>query len=96
MTRFSFFNNYLNIFLFSLFGLATVYCVGGAVFMHVKRGARGLDRIPNLEMWHKLGNSAADGCDFCFRCERTSSRAGYFLEDSGRDIHNGDDDILNP
>ncbi len=63
--------------------------------MHIKRGARGLDRIPNLEMWRKLGHYAADGCDFCCRCERASPRAGYFLDESGPDFR-GDDDILSP
>ncbi len=83
-------------FLFSLFSLATVYLVVGAIFLHVKRGARGLDHIPNLETWRKLGNLAADGCDFCCRCERQTSRAGYFLEESGPDLHGVDDDILSP
>jgi hypothetical protein len=82
--------------LFSLFSLATVYLVAGGIYMHVKRGARGLEHIPNLEMWRKLGNLAADGCDFCCRCERPMSRAGYFLEESGPDLHGGDDDILAP
>ncbi len=87
---------YLSILLFSFFSLVAVYLVAGGVFMHVKRGARGLDRIPNIEMWRRLGNHAADGCDFCCRCERTTSRAGYFLDESRPDMYGGDDDILSP
>ena len=81
--------------MFSLFGLATVYFVVGGIYMHVKRGARGIDRIPNIEMWRRLGNLAADGCDYCCRCERPAHRSGYFLDESGPDMH-GDDDILSP
>lgn len=68
----------------------------GIVFNHVKRGARGLDRIPNMQLWRRVGNLAADGCDYCCRCERPMSRAGYFLDESGPDVHGGDDDILAP
>lgn len=63
--------------------------------MHIKRGARGLDRIPNLRMWRNLGNLAADGCDFCCRCERAAPRPGYILDESEPDIRI-DDDILSP
>jgi hypothetical protein len=63
--------------------------------MHVKRGARGIDHIPNLEMWRNCGHLAADGCDFCCRCNVSSQRAGYFLDESGSDLR-GDDDILAP
>ncbi|CAF0865602.1 unnamed protein product [Rotaria sordida] len=82
------------IFLIIFFSIAIAYLVIGAVFMHIKHGARGLEHIPNFEMWRKLGNSAADGCDFCCRCERSSPRAGYFLDESGPDMR--DDDILSP
>jgi cation-dependent mannose-6-phosphate receptor len=80
---------------FSFFSLVTAYLVIGGIYMHVKRGARGLDHIPNLEMWRKLGHLSADGCDFCCRCERNTTRAGYFLDETGPDIR-GDDDILSP
>jgi cation-dependent mannose-6-phosphate receptor len=63
--------------------------------MRIKRGARGIDQIPHLEMWRKLGHLAADGCDFCCRCNTNSPRAGYFLDESASNIH-GDDDILAP
>ncbi|CAF0850727.1 unnamed protein product [Rotaria sp. Silwood1] len=82
------------IFLIIFFSVTAAYLFVGAVFMHVKHGARGIDHIPNLEMWRKLGNLAADGCEFCCRCERTSPRAGYFLDESGPDMR--DDDILSP
>ena len=80
---------------FSLFSVASVYLVGGFLFMHIKRGARGLDRIPNFRMWRRLGNLAADGCDFCCRCERTLPRPGYILDESEPDMR-VDDDILSP
>jgi len=83
------------IFLIIISGLAAVYLVIGALYMRVKHRARGLDCIPNIEMWRRLGNLAADGCDYCCRCERMSPRAGYFLDESGPDMH-GDDDILSP
>lgn len=63
--------------------------------MRIKRGARGIDQIPHLEMWIRLGNLAADGCDYCCRCRRHSPRAGYFLDESAPDVR-GDDDILAP
>ena len=80
--------------LFRIFTLAGVYLIVGIIFMRMKRGARGLNQIPNLEMWRKLGHLSADGCDFCCRCERTTQRSGYFLDESGADVH--DDDILSP
>ena len=83
-------------FSFRLFSLITVYLVAGAAFMHFKRGARGLEHIPNLNLWRRLGNLSADGCDFCCRCERPVSRAGYFLQESEVDMSAGDDDILSP
>ncbi|CAF3570812.1 unnamed protein product [Rotaria socialis] len=82
------------IFLIVIGSLAAAYLILGAVYMHVKHGARGIEHIPNLEMWRKMGGLAADGCDFCCRCERTSPRAGYFFDESGLDAH--DDDILSP
>jgi cation-dependent mannose-6-phosphate receptor len=63
--------------------------------MRIKRGARGVDQIPNLEMWRKLGHLAADGCDFCCRCNTNTPRAGYFFDESASDMR-GDDDILAP
>ncbi len=63
--------------------------------MRLKRGARGIDQIPNLEFWRRLGHSAADGCDYCCRCNRNTPRPGYYTDESGPDIH-GDDDILAP
>jgi hypothetical protein len=80
---------------FSILCLASAYLIGGFLFMRIKRGARGIDQIPNLEMWRKLGRLAADGCDFCCRCKTGSPRAGYFLDESGPDMR-GDDDILSP
>jgi hypothetical protein len=62
--------------------------------MRIKRGARGIDQIPNLEMWRKLGHLAADGCDFCCRCKTNTPRAGYF-DESARNTY-ADDDILAP
>ena len=82
--------------LFRFFSLITVYLVAGGAFMHFKRGARGLEHIPNLNLWRQLGSLAADGCDFCCRCERPVSRAGYFLQESEIDMNTGDDDILSP
>jgi hypothetical protein len=63
--------------------------------MRIKRGARGIDQIPHLELWRRLGHLAADGCDYCCRCNRNTPRAGYYNDYSGPDIH-GDDDILAP
>ena len=64
--------------------------------MRIQRGARGIDQIPNLDFWRRFGHLAADGCDFCCRCNATNSRAGYFLDESGPDLRGGDDDILSP
>ena len=75
--------------------LASAYLIGGILFMRIKRGARGIDQIPNLDSWRKLGHLSADGCDFCCRCNTGASRAGYFLDESGADLR-GDDDILAP
>ena len=63
--------------------------------MRLVRGARGIDQIPNRDLWRKLGNLSADGCDFCCRCNAGAPRAGYFLDESGPDLR-GDDDILSP
>ncbi len=82
--------------LFSILCLASAYLIGGFLYMRIHHGARGIDQIPNLYIWRKLGNLAADGCDFCCRCNSTGApRAGYFFDESGPDIH-GDDDILAP
>jgi len=83
------------IFLIVILCLASVYLIGGFLIMRFKYGARGIDQIPQLEMWRKFGNLAADGCDFCCRCQTTSPRAGYFLDESAPDSR-GDDDILAP
>ena len=63
--------------------------------MHIKRGARGLDRIPNLALWQTLGHLAADGCNFCCRCQQSSRRSGYLIENDDPEIH-VDDEILSP
>jgi len=84
------------IFLIILLSVASAYLIGGFLFMRIQRGARGIDQIPNLDFWRRFGNLAADGCDFCCRCNTTNSRAGYFLDESGPDLRGGDDDILSP
>jgi cation-dependent mannose-6-phosphate receptor len=81
--------------LFSILCLASAYLIGGFLFMRIKRGARGIDQIPHLEMWRKLGNLSADGCDYCCRCNTNASRTGYFFDESTSDMR-GDDDILAP
>ncbi|CAF2316802.1 unnamed protein product [Rotaria sp. Silwood2] len=83
------------IFLITIFCLACAYLIGGFLFMRIIRGARGVDQIPNIEMWRKLGHLAADGCDFCCRCNANTPRPGYFLDETGADVRN-DDDILSP
>jgi len=83
------------IFLIILLCLTSTYLIGGFLFMRIKRGARGIDQIPNVEMWRKLGNFAADGCDYCCRCNTNAPRAGYFIDESEPDMR-GDDDILAP
>lgn len=84
-------------FFFSVLCLASAYLIGGFLFMRIVRGARGIDQIANIEMWQKLGNLAADGCDFCCRCRCNTNipRTGYYIDESGPDLH-GDDDILSP
>ncbi|CAF0902095.1 unnamed protein product [Rotaria sordida] len=83
------------IFLITILCLASAYLIGGFLFMRIKRGARGVDQIPNFEMWRRLGHLAADGCDFCCRCNSNTSRQGYFLDETGPDTRS-DDDILSP
>ncbi|CAF1533987.1 unnamed protein product [Adineta steineri] len=73
----------------------SAYLIGGFFYMRIQRGARGIDQIPNLDMWRKLGNLAADGCNFCCRCKTDAARSGYIFDDSGPDLR-GDDDILAP
>jgi len=83
------------VFFSSILCLASAYLIGGFFFMRIKRGARGVDQIPNLEMWRKLGHLSADGCDFCCRCRTNTPRSGYFFDESAPDMR-GDDDILAP
>ncbi|CAF2035694.1 unnamed protein product [Rotaria magnacalcarata] len=83
------------IFLITIFCLACAYLVGGFLFMRLKRGARGIDQIPNLEMWRKLGHFTADGCDFCYRCKTNVPGPGSIIDEIEPDIHD-DDDILAP
>ena len=63
--------------------------------MRIKYGARGIDQIPNLDTWRRLGNLSADACEFCCRCHFGGPRSGYFLDESGPDLR-GDVDILAP
>lgn len=81
-------------YLFRLVSIAAAYFLLGGIYRYMKLGARGIDLIPNFEIWRRLGNSAADGCDYCCRCERFSMRSGYLLEESGPEPR--DDDILSP
>ncbi|CAF1196133.1 unnamed protein product, partial [Didymodactylos carnosus] len=83
------------IFLIILLVISGVYLIGGFLYMRFTRGARGLEQIPQREMWMKLGHLAADGCDFCCRCNMSTPRPGYFLDDNASDLR-GDDDILAP
>ncbi|CAF0812582.1 unnamed protein product [Adineta steineri] len=83
------------IFIIIILCLASAYLIGGFFYMRIQRGARGIDQIPNLDMWRKLGNLAADGCNFCCRCKTDAARSGYIFDDSGPDLR-GDDDILAP
>ena len=39
---------------FSSFSLAFVYIIGGALFMHFSRGAKGVEHIPNYEFWRTV------------------------------------------
>ena len=63
--------------------------------MRVKHGARGIDQIPNLDFWRRIGNFIGEKCDHCRCCKTNVPRTGYLFQESGPDLH-GDDDILAP
>lgn len=77
----------------SLFSVSSAYLILGCLFMHLVRGARGINRIPNLRMWQNLGSLAADGCQYCCRCDRNPFDLGYTLQQSEPD-EQPDDELL--
>ncbi|UJR25464.1 hypothetical protein I4U23_006811 [Adineta vaga] len=83
------------IFFIILLCLASSYLIGGFFYMRIKHGARGIDQIPNLDMWRQIGNFIAEKCPFCRFCQTNTSQTGYLFQDTGADLH-GDDDILAP
>jgi len=52
------------VFIIILIVVTFVYCVGGAAFMRIKRGATGIDLIPHQQYWRECPGLMRDGCRY--------------------------------
>ncbi|CAF0765378.1 unnamed protein product [Adineta ricciae] len=75
------------IFFIILLCLVSTYLIGGFFYMRVKHGARGIDQIPNLDFWQRIGNFIGEKCDHCRCCKTNVPRTGYLFQESGPDLH---------
>ena len=48
--------------------LFSIYFISGALYRRFRRGAKGLNQIPHLGFWSRLGNKLADKCEDLCRC----------------------------
>ena len=70
------------IFVIILVVVTFVYCVGGAAFMHYRRGASGTEMVPNLAFWKDLPGLVVDGCKYSWAKVRAcvgGARTGALL-----------------
>ncbi|KXJ08248.1 Cation-dependent mannose-6-phosphate receptor [Exaiptasia diaphana] len=76
-----------------------VYLVLGFLYQRFVAGAKGLEQIPNYQMWTTFGGLQADGCNFICRCKKTKRTPTYKpVEDALADdlSPEADDDTLLP
>ena len=59
-----------SILLIGFFSLVFVYLAFGAVFLKLRRGATGVDVIPNADFWSSTLGLVKDGALFLFRSKR--------------------------
>lgn len=57
--------------------LATVYFIGGIMYMKCIRGAKGVEVIPNLSFWSDFPNLVMEGVIFVFTCGKGPSKSAY-------------------
>ena len=73
------------IFIIILIVVSFVYCVGGAMFMRYRRGASGVEMVPNWTFWKDLPGLVRDGCSFSWQKTRAligGARSGSLLSSS--------------
>ena len=65
------------VFVIILLVVIVVYLVGGMIFLRYRRGATGLEMIPNRSMWLSLVSYAKNGVQFSMDviCQRNRSTA---------------------
>uniref|UniRef100_T1IV81 MRH domain-containing protein n=1 Tax=Strigamia maritima TaxID=126957 RepID=T1IV81_STRMM len=76
-----------SIFCIILLTSVGLYLLIGFLHQRIVVGAKGLEQIPNYNMWKEFGKLQADGCDFLCRCGERQEAKMY------RGI---DDQLLNP
>lgn len=73
------------IFIIILVVVTFVYCAGGVAFMRYRRGAVGMEMVPNIGFWRELPGLVKDGCRFSFDKVRAcigGARTGSLLSAS--------------
>lgn len=64
------------IFFILLFVTFGAYFVFGFFYLRLVKGAKGIEQIPNIEFWFRVGNILADGCGAICRCDQYCRSAG--------------------
>jgi len=60
-----------------ILGVGTaVYLVLGVAYRRFVTGARGMEQVPNLEMWRNIGEFVADGANSICRCREGAMGSG--------------------
>ncbi|XP_068202329.1 cation-dependent mannose-6-phosphate receptor-like [Palaemon carinicauda] len=63
------------IFFILLFVTFGAYFTFGFFYLRLVKGAKGIEQIPNVEFWFRLGNILADGCGAICRCDQYCGNA---------------------
>ena len=62
------FGTFLLRFLAAIAIVACVYFISGALYRRLRKGAQGLNQIPHLAFWSRVGNTIADKTEYLCRC----------------------------
>ena len=62
------FGLFLARFIAAVLIIACVYFISGALYRRFSKGAQGLNQIPHLAFWSRVGNTIADKCEYVCRC----------------------------